>query len=140
MMTLTDFVDAEADDFERRYDCDRCRDTGQDGDRPCYKCDAAHDLRKPDLIQLIIDEAIHVEPTECDNCSCLSEWGHVGDSGWRCGSCCITRPEWAVSTHPAGWGMTAAYIGSHRIGTIPLPYCSTGVDAAVSRLLDEVPA
>ena len=31
---------------EHKYDCDRCRDTGQDGDRPCYKCDA-HDLRRP---------------------------------------------------------------------------------------------
>ena len=40
-------VDALADRFERRYDCDRCGDTGWAGDRPCYKCDA-HDLRKPD--------------------------------------------------------------------------------------------
>lgn len=45
-------VDALVDRFERRYDCDRCRDTGQDGDRPCYKCDA-HDLKKPDDEELL---------------------------------------------------------------------------------------
>jgi len=131
-------VDALADHFERRYDCDRCRDTGQDGDRPCYKCDA-HDLKKPDLIQLILDEAIHVEQAKCDNCSLRSGWGHVGDSGWRCVSCCITRPEWAVSTENIA-GLAFARIGSRLLGSLGVPYCSTGVDAAVSRLLDEVAA
>ena len=92
-----------------------------------------------DLIQLILDEAIHVEPTECDNCSCLSEWGHVGDSGWRCVSCCITRPEWAVSTQNLA-GLAVAFIGATPLGNLHVPYCSTGVDAAVSRLLDEVSA
>ena len=131
-------MNAIADRFERRYDCDRCRDTGQDGGRPCYKCDA-HDRKKPDLIQLILDEAIRVEPTECDNCSCLSEWGHVGDFGWRCVSCCITRPEWAVSTQNMG-GDAIAFVGATPLGNLHVPYCSTGVDAAVSRLLDEVSA
>ena len=40
MQEFYDEVDDEADRFERRYDCDRCRDTGRDGDRPCRKCDA----------------------------------------------------------------------------------------------------
>ena len=92
-----------------------------------------------DLIQLILDEAIHVEPTECDNCACLTEWGHVGDSGWRCVSCCITRPEWAVSTQNLA-GDAIAFIGATPLGNLHVPYCSTGVDAAVSRLLDEVAA
>ena len=96
-------------------------------------------LKKPDLIQLILDEAIHVEPTECDNCACLTEWGHVGDSGWRCVSCCITRPEWAVSTQNLA-GDAIAFIGATPLGNLRVPYCSRDVDAAVSRLLDEVAA
>lgn len=42
-------MDMDEDDFERRYDCDRCGDTGWAGDRPCYKCDA-HDLREPSTL------------------------------------------------------------------------------------------
>ena len=94
---------------------------------------------KPDLIELILEEAIHVEPTECDHCACLTEWGHVGDFGWRCVSCCITRPEWAVSIQNVG-GDAFAWIGATPLGNLHVPYYSTGVDAAVSRLLDEVAA
>ena len=92
-----------------------------------------------DLLARIIEDAICVEPTVCDNCSCLSEWGHVGDSGWRCVSCCITRPEWAVSTQGIA-GLAVAWIGSRPLGPLGVPYCSPGADAAVSRLLDEVAA
>ena len=92
-----------------------------------------------DLLARIIEDAICVEPTVCDNCSCLSEWGHVGDSGWRCVSCCITRPEWAVETLNVA-GEAVASIGTKPLGLLGVPYCSTGVDAAVSRLLDEVAA
>lgn len=94
-----------------------------------------------DLIELINREAIVTEePVACDLCNRLAERGHMGDLGWTCVACCKARPEYAVSTHPAGWGMTAAYIGSHRIGTIPLPYCSPDVDNAIKALLDEVAA
>ena len=53
----------------RRYDCDRCRDTGQDGGRRCYKCDA-HD---------------RVEPTErhaysCDRCGDMGY--HSASGSW----------------------------------------------------------
>ena len=92
-----------------------------------------------DLLTRIIEDAICVEPTVCDNCSCLSEWGHVGDSGWRCVSCCITRPEWAVETLNVA-GEAVAFIGTKPLGPLGVPYCSTGVDTAVSRLLDEVAA
>lgn len=29
-----------------------------------------------DLLTRIIEDALCVEPTVCDNCACLSEWGH----------------------------------------------------------------
>ena len=122
----------------RRYDCDRCRDTGQDGDRRCYKCDA-HDLKKPDLIQLILDEAVRVEPVRCDQCGHLTEWVHFGDCGMVCADCCLTRPEWAVETFNVA-GEAVASIGTKPLGLLGVPYCSPGVDAAVSRLLDEVAA
>lgn len=92
-----------------------------------------------DLLTRIIEDAICVEPTKCDNCSCLSEWGHVGDSGWRCVSCCITRPEWAVETLNVA-GLAVAFIGAKPLGSLGVPYLSREVDAAVARLLDEVVA
>ena len=56
LLTAMQAFDAEVDALvwrlERRYDCDRCRDTGQDGDRRCCKCDA-HDLKKSDDEELL---------------------------------------------------------------------------------------
>lgn len=93
-----------------------------------------------DLIALIHREAIVTEePVACDLCNRLAERGHVGDLGWTCVSCCEGRPEYAVSTQSAG-GVTTAWIGSHHIGTIPLPYWTARVDNAIKALLDEVAA
>ena len=92
-----------------------------------------------DLIQLILDEAIHVEPVRCDQGDHLAEWVHFGDCGMVCVSCCITRPEWAVKTLNVA-GEAVASIGTKPLGRLDVPYCSPGVDAAVSRLLDEVAA
>ena len=94
----------------------------------------------PDLIDLIHREAIVTEePVECDLCNRLAERGHVGDCGWTCVACCEMRPEYAVSTLPAG-GATTAWIGSYHLGLIPLPYYTARVDSAVRALLDEVSA
>ena len=92
-----------------------------------------------DLIKLILDEATRVEPVRCDQCDHLTEWVHFGDCGMVCVSCCITRPEWAVETLNVA-GEAVASIGTKPLGPLGVPYCSTGVDAAVSRLLDEVAA
>ena len=92
-----------------------------------------------DLIKLILDEATRVEPVRCDQCGHLTEWVHFGDCGMVCADCCLTRPEWAVETLNVA-GEAVASIGTKPLGLLGVPYCSTGVDAAVSRLLDEVPA
>ena len=92
-----------------------------------------------DLIKLILDEAVRVEPVRCDQCDHLTEWVHFGDCGMVCADCCLTRPEWAVETLNFA-GDTFAFIGDKPLGPLGVPYCSTGVDAAVSRLLDEVAA
>ena len=92
-----------------------------------------------DLIKLILDEAVRVEPVRCDQCGHLTERVHFGDCGMVCADCCITRPEWAVATIEAA-GEAFAVIGTKPLGSLGVPYCSPGVDAAVSRLLDEVAA
>ena len=92
-----------------------------------------------DLITLILDEAVSVEPVRCDQCGHLTEWVHFGDCGMVCADCCLTRPEWAVETLNVA-GEAVASIGTKPLGLLGVPYCSPGVDAAVSRLLDEVAA
>ena len=92
-----------------------------------------------DLIKLILDEAVRVEPVRCDQGDHLTEWVHFGDCGMVCVSCCITRPELAVETLNVA-GEAVAFIGAKPLGPLGVPYCSPGVDAAVSRLLDEVAA
>ena len=92
-----------------------------------------------DLIELILDEAVHLEPVRCDQCDHLTEWVHFGYCGMACVSCCITRPEWAVATINAA-GEAVAAIGAKPLGSLGVPYLSCGVDAAVTRLLDEVAA
>ena len=90
-------VDALADHFERRYDCDRCRDTGQDGDRRCYKCDA-HD---------------RVEPTErhtysCDRCGDMGYYSASGswsaDDDVPCSDCRAIGYESSPYGPDGDWG------------------------------------
>ncbi len=83
------------------------------------------------LIDLIHREAQRLEePTKCGMCSRLAERGHAADLGWTCVACCEMRPEYAVATLAAA-GVTTAWIGVHRLGTIP-----AATDEAVRGLLD----
>ena len=92
------------------------------------------------LIDLIHREAIFTEePVACDLCNRLADRGHVGDLGWTCVACCEMRPEYAVATLSAG-GVTTAWIGTHHLGTIPLPYWTARVDTAVKGLLERLAA
>ena len=77
------------------------------------------------------------EPAACCLCDRLAETGHVADYGWACLPCCEARPEYAVATISVG-GETTAWIGTHKLGSLGVPYLSREVDAAVTRLLDEV--